>query len=89
MTISENSRIDLECSANAKPIATIIWYKEGTTGTVGKEANKTNTLSFDKATREYAGKYRCEASNAAGSVSYSVQVIVQCKYFKKDDLQWI
>lgn len=76
LVLSEPDDLTLECIANAYPIPTIQWMKNGKEIGSGSEV----TLS-DNVKQNNNGNYSCIASNIRGRISLSVQVKVEISPF--------
>lgn len=80
ITVTENGKQKLECTADGNPKPTLEWFR----GNVLVETNKNVTL--DPIKRQDAGDYRCTATVVADQQyveSFTIKVIVQCKYYKE------
>ncbi|XP_078369723.1 uncharacterized protein LOC144653563 isoform X2 [Oculina patagonica] len=61
----------LHCSADGYPQAVIRWYKDGNL------VHENTSLQFSSLKQSDTGLYMCNASNTAGSDTYTVQVLVR------------
>ncbi|EDV21450.1 uncharacterized protein TRIADDRAFT_30409, partial [Trichoplax adhaerens] len=78
-SVIENSAIILNCQANANPVPTFTWYKDGI------EINRTTYLStsynqsqilLTNVTEMDAGSYNCTSTNLIGSASSNMDITV-------------
>lgn len=76
ISVREGDAFSIKCVV--KPSLPVTWSKINGSIFVSKN-NGTGTLFIKKAELRHAGKYRCNASNDAGSSEGFVQVIVYGK----------
>ena len=71
--------MELACTSEAVPAASVIWYRAGSGQIVGRR----DRLELVSVTRDQAGEYVCRANNTVGtSQPATVDIAVQCEYFE-------
>ena len=70
----EGNVLYLVCQAEGLPTPSVTWKKNGKV--LQTDINKT-VFIIDDTSEKDAGKYECEASNFAGTVSYTVEVSIK------------
>ena len=76
-SVIENRRVNLPCPAQGNPSPSISWFKNDiplTGNEIGITLNDDGSLDIDNARAEHAGVYKCEATNAAGSVFHVIDL---------------
>ncbi|XP_069861249.1 hemicentin-2 [Dipodomys merriami] len=74
-----NSSVSLACEVHAHPTPEVTWYRDGQAVPLGEEVfllPGTHTLRMARAQRADAGRYLCDALNAAGRDQKAVQLSV-------------
>ena len=76
--VLENSKLTLNCSADALPLATsYAWYFKGK---LTKQSSE-SFLTLDKINEDNAGSYTCKVSHILGKKEANLVIDVKCKYF--------
>ena len=73
----EGNPLFLVCEAQGFPIPLVTWTKDGKL--LQSRTNETYFVIHD-ATKKDGGNYKCDASNSAGTASYTVKVTITGKY---------
>jgi len=71
----EDSTVNITCTAQANPAASIIWKEKKT----GQTISYNGILSLPNISKQQAGSYVCEASNIIG-ISESLETVINVKY---------
>ena len=82
VTIFEGNVLYLVCEAKGYPTPSVTWKKNDKV--LQTSINKTDFITDDTSEKD-AGKYECEASNSAGTVSYTVEVAIKGKVTRTAD----
>ena len=80
VTVVDGNVLYLTCEAEGFPTPIVTWKKNSKV----LQTNINNTdFIIDDASENDAGKYKCEASNSVGTVSYTVEVTIKGKETRK------
>ena len=77
VTVNESSFFRLFCNASGNPEPNISWKKTGDASLLFPDGN---WLTVQSATPQHNGTYQCIATNEAGSVHATFDVLVYCEY---------
>ena len=80
VTVVDGNVLYLTCEAEGFPAPSVTWKKSNKV--LQTNINKTDFI-IDDASENDAGKYKCEASNSVGTVSYTVEVTIKGKETRK------
>ena len=77
--VNEGTKLSLKCKASGTPSPKIEWKAKGSTVVLASGIGSKELL-FNSINRRNQSEYQCIATNVAGKVKETAQVIVNCKY---------
>lgn len=77
--VVEGNVLYLVCETEGYPMPSVYWKKNGKVLQANVMMSKTDFI-IDDTSEQDNGKYECEASNPVGTMSYSVEVVIQSKF---------
>ena len=89
VTAVTGARTFLRCEAQGLPSPDVVWTKDGlplstsppSLGPLRFRQHPVGSLDFSYVETSDAGKYKCIASNAAGSASRKIELIIHGKFY--------
>ena len=76
---NEGTKLSLKCMASGSPLPKIEWKVRGS-NVVLASGIRSKELLFNSINRRNQSEYQCIATNVAGKVTKTAQVIVNCEY---------
>ena len=74
-TIIENNRVTLPCPVQGTPKPEITWYR-GDSPVLNHRVTSEGSLVLEQPSANDTAQYRCVASNVAGNVTHTVDLLV-------------